>query len=98
MFGKLKNLSIQKKLLALPVFFLVGMFVLQLSNSLMDTSVRDKVILPTFGNQVLKSHKNALKSAVEIEATVLGERMKSLKTRDEKNGGRRCGDRSHPVL
>lgn len=76
--------SLRQKLLLLPVLFLAGLIALQLSNIFSNRQVREKVVYPGFAGQTLGGHSNLLKATVEVEAATLAERLKPLKTREER--------------
>jgi methyl-accepting chemotaxis protein len=84
MFSRIVNASIKSKILFLPVLFLVGFLALLLSNLYLESRVNTTVVFPQFGNQILKGHQNTLKTVVDVEAAYLGEKMKALKSSEEK--------------
>jgi methyl-accepting chemotaxis protein len=84
MFSRIMNASIKSKILFLPVLFLAGFLAMLLSNLYLESRVTSTVVFPQFGNQILKGHQNTLKTVVDVEAAYLGEKMKSLKSGEEK--------------
>lgn len=66
----------------LPVLFLTGIILAQIANVLIEKEIRNKVIYTNFSKKMLDGHKDTVKTAVEIEAIVLGEKLKGL-TRDQ---------------
>lgn len=80
---QLKNVSIRQRLILIPVLFLVGLAILQVSNFYLENKIRKDVVLPNFAAQVLSGNQQVLKATVESETIALGERLKSLKTHDE---------------
>jgi methyl-accepting chemotaxis protein len=84
MFSRIMNASIKSKILFLPFLFLIGFLALLLSNLYLESRVNSTVVFPQFGSQILKGHQNTLKTVVDVEAAALGEKMKTLKTAEEK--------------
>jgi len=84
MFGKIMKASIKGKILFLPVLFLVGFLAMLLANLYLENRITSTVVFPQFGNQILKGHQTTLKTVVDVEAAYLAEKVKSLKTREEK--------------
>jgi methyl-accepting chemotaxis protein len=83
MIGRLSRLNLRQKLLLLPILFALGLIALQVCNLYIQQLVRQKVVLANFKRQVLEGHKYALKAAVDVEAASLGDKLKSVKNRQE---------------
>lgn len=79
-----RSLSLGQKLLFIPGLALIGLVALQFTNSYVTHAVSRQVIFPNLENLMLEGHKNALRTVVESEAQSLGNRIKDLKTREEK--------------
>ena len=77
-------MSVQKKLILLPVLFFIGMLALQLANSYVQKRLRSDVISKDFAKQVLEGHRKELQSVVQTAATLVTEKVKNCKTRQER--------------
>jgi methyl-accepting chemotaxis protein len=80
-----RKMTIGTRILMLPVLFVIGIALLQVANSLIADNINGKVVYPNFEEQVLNGSKALMKTAVEIQAITLGERVKDLKTREEQS-------------
>ena len=83
MFRKLASTSLTLKILVFQLMFLaalllIGFFALSLSSKILD-----KVVYPSFEQQILNGHKSSLKSLVETQTAGLAEKLKGQKTREE---------------
>jgi len=81
----MKSVSLKIKLLGLSGLFLVGLISVQLANLYMQRQIRTQLVFPNFETQIIEGRKNALKSVVDVEADVLAQRLKGVKTREEQN-------------
>jgi methyl-accepting chemotaxis protein len=63
---------------------IVFLVLLQLGNSLMQRRVAQKVTYPAFQDVMMAGYKDLLKETVSIEAQILGDGVKDLKTQEEK--------------
>jgi methyl-accepting chemotaxis protein len=78
-----KKISLRQKLLLLPLLFFAGLLVLQITNTYTNRRVGEHVIFPGFAEQAMASYEVLLKATVDIEATTLVARLKTLKTPEE---------------
>lgn len=78
-----KNWKLRYQLITLPVIILAAMIGLEFLNVYLENSIREKVIFPNFEEQMLNRYKENLKSLVEAEASIIGEAIKDVKTREE---------------
>ncbi|HNY26232.1 MAG TPA: methyl-accepting chemotaxis protein [Candidatus Sumerlaeota bacterium] len=76
--------GIQGRILTIPLMGIVFLVLLQLGNSLMQRKVAQKVTYPAFQDVMMSGYKDLLKETVSIEAQILGDRVKDLKTAEEK--------------
>lgn len=84
MFNKLKNASLNTKILTLPLLFLLGLLLVESFGRYVDNKIASEVIYPNFEEQILAGHKNTLKTVVDVEVASLAEKLKALSTREEK--------------
>ncbi|HLP24993.1 MAG TPA: cache domain-containing protein, partial [Acidobacteriota bacterium] len=75
--------SLRRKLLLLPILFLIGAVALQIANLYAKQRISDEVFFPRFADEALAGHANLIRSAVEIEATTLAVRIAPLVSREE---------------
>jgi methyl-accepting chemotaxis protein len=76
----IRNLKIRNKILLLAALFITGLCAMQAANYHFQHTMQSEVIFPNFGKQVLDGRKLMLQTVVELQATSLGEEIKSLKT------------------
>jgi len=76
---------LKMKWLAVVALSLIGLVALQLANFGIERQIRTQVIFPNFEAQIVGGHQKALKAAVDIEAGILGQRIKGLKTPEEQS-------------
>jgi methyl-accepting chemotaxis protein len=81
---KLRNASVNLKVMFFPVLLVAVILVVQTLNHYVDHKVMENVIYPGFEQQILARHKDALKHIVDVEAMSLAERLKNLSTKEEK--------------
>ncbi|HNY26233.1 MAG TPA: methyl-accepting chemotaxis protein [Candidatus Sumerlaeota bacterium] len=77
------RLGIQGRILTIPAMGIVFLILLQTGNSLIGKRVSEVVTFPAFEKQLLGGYEGLLKEAVNIQAQVLADRVKELKTREE---------------
>jgi methyl-accepting chemotaxis protein len=77
-----RNLTLGKKLLALPAITLIGLAALQGTNSYLTGKVERVVLFPNFENAMAEDVRIMLRALVDTEAAVLGRRLQSLSSRD----------------
>ncbi|MBL9137848.1 MAG: cache domain-containing protein [Verrucomicrobiales bacterium] len=70
-------------MLLLPAIFLVGLAVVQGVAFLLNREVHEKVFYSRLRQEILENHKSTLKSMVDVQAQVLGARLKGVATREE---------------
>ena len=73
-----KNQKISIKILTLPAIALVCLVGLYFIQSALNNKVANDVIMPEFENAVLEGRKQALKSAIDIEAALISENIKNV--------------------
>ncbi|WP_415910757.1 methyl-accepting chemotaxis protein [Oleiharenicola sp. Vm1] len=76
--------SLRRKLLLLPLLFLIGAVALQLANLYTKQQISEAVIFPRFASEAIGGHSDLIRAAVAIEATTLAARVAPLATREEK--------------
>jgi signal transduction histidine kinase len=76
--------SLRRKLLLLPILFLIGAVALQVANLYTKEQISEAVIFPRFADEAIAGHSELIRSAVAIEATTLAARIAPLATREEK--------------
>ncbi len=82
MFAKKNKISF--KVLMLPVIALICMGGLYSSEQYVNSAVSNDVIMPEFNKSVLNSKKEALKSAIDVEATLLAKALAGINDTDKK--------------
>ncbi len=75
--------GIQGRILMIPVMGIVFLVLLQAGNSLIGKKVSEAVTFPAFEKQLLGGYEGLLKETVNIQAQILADRVKELKTREE---------------
>jgi methyl-accepting chemotaxis protein len=77
------KLGIQGRILAIPVMGILFLILLQAGNSVIGNKVSKEVIYPAFEKELLMGYEGLLKETVSIQAQILADRIKDLKTREE---------------
>ena len=80
----LKNKSIRKRILLIPLIALLSIAALQMANFITEKRVEKDILIPSISAHELENCKKILKCAVDIEAQALGSLLAPLKTRDAK--------------
>jgi len=83
MSAKIRNLTLGKKLLALPVITLIGLAGLQGTNSYLTRQVEHQVLFPNFERAMENDVETMLRALVDAEAVALGRRTQGLSNREE---------------
>lgn len=80
----LKNKSIRRRILFIPLIALLIIAALQAANFMIEKKVENEVLRPGISRQELENCKKILKCAVDIEAQALGALLAPMKTRGDK--------------
>lgn len=79
-----RSLTLRQRLLFLPCLTLLGLGLLQLTNSYVSREISSQVIFPNIESLMMSGHQNSLKSMVDTEAQNLGRSLQAFPTREEK--------------
>jgi signal transduction histidine kinase len=71
-------------MLLLPVTFLMGLIVVQLTSAWLDGLVRDRVFFTRIEQEILEGHRSTLKTLVDLQAVQLGQSVAKLSSSEEK--------------
>lgn len=75
-----KGLTLKQRLFWLQALFLAGMLCVLLVCGWLNQRMEKNVVFPNFETQIINGHKDTLKSLVDTEAQLLGQRIQSTKT------------------
>jgi methyl-accepting chemotaxis protein len=71
-------------MLLLPVTFLIGLIVVQLTSAWLDSLVREKVFFTRIEQEILEGQRSTLKTLVDLQAVQLGQSVAKLSSAEEK--------------
>ena len=80
-----KRSSILLRILILPALFLAGILLLKGIDSVMERRLANRVVYPSFEQALLKGHQNTLQAVVDTEAAILGEQLKGVTSRVQRD-------------
>ena len=78
-----KAMSFKKKMLVFPILMLAIMISMAVLNEFMNQRTLTKIVYPKVGESVLKGSQDTLKTATDIESTLIGEAIKGVSDKQE---------------